>query len=254
MTTPYTAAFYTKWRGTSLESARQIVPFILEIVQPRSVVDVGCGVGTWLAAFHATGVTNLLGIDGAHVRPEQLLIPPHLFRASDLAVTVDVDQTFDIAVSLEVAEHLPKSRAESFVADLVRLAPVVLFSAAIPFQEGEGHINEQWPAYWAELFGRHDYVSVDCIRDRFWCDENVEYWYAQNAVLYVRRDRLDQGVGATTLREAFSRARPGMPLPLVHPLRYLDLADPRRMSLARSLKTIPTVAVSMMLRRLKRRS
>ncbi len=252
MTTPYTPAFYAKWRGTSLASAQRIVPFVVDIVQPRSVVDVGCGVGTWLTAFQSSGVTKFLGIDGTHVRPEQLLIPPHLFCATDLAASIDVGQTFDLAVSLEVAEHLPTSRAESFVADLVRLAPVVLFSAAVPFQEGEGHINEQWPAYWAELFTRHEYVSVDCIRQQFWCDEKVEYWYSQNTLLYVKRDRLNRG--ATRLRELYEAARPGAPLPFVHPLRYLDLADPRRMSLARSLKTIPKVAASMLLRRLSKRS
>ena len=86
---------------------------------------------------------------------------------------------------------MPPERGERFVADLVALAPVVLFSAAIPGQGGTDHINEQWQDYWARLFAKHDYVALDFLRLKFWNDSRIEWWYRQNIILYVRRDRVE---------------------------------------------------------------
>src|SRR5205085_11975533 len=107
------------------------------------------------------------------------------FRAIDLREPFELPRTFDLAVSLEVAEHLPASSASAFVESLTRLAPAVLFSAAVPHQGGWNHLNEQWPQYWAEIFARHGFFPVDCLRERFWDRPNVRWWYAQNMVLYL---------------------------------------------------------------------
>jgi hypothetical protein len=111
---------------------------------------------------------------------------------------------FDLAVCLEVAEHLPASRAALFVADLVKLSPVVLFSAAIPGQPGVHHVNCQWPAYWADLFAFHGYGCRDEYRWPLWDDDRIESWYRQNVLIF------QQGYEVTT------------PRPLVHPF-YWDL-------------------------------
>ncbi len=115
-------------------------------------------------------------------------------------------------MSLETAEHLPESRAESFVANIVNLAPQVLFSAAIPFQRGTHHVNCQWPDYWQRLFGIHNYVALDVIRPAIWDDENIDFWYRQNTVLYVRRDRLEKEPGLRALMSGENRLKR-----LVHP-------------------------------------
>jgi hypothetical protein len=78
------------------------------------------------------------------------------------------------------------------VEDLTRHGSLVMFSAAIPSQGGENHLNEQWPSYWADLFAAKGYVAVDCLRRRIWDDERVAFWYAQNLVLYVTPERLEQ--------------------------------------------------------------
>src|SRR5271165_3642324 len=90
-----------------------------------------------------------------------------------------MERQFDLAISLEVAEHLDSKYASSFVAALLKSSPVVCFSAAIPFQDGVNHVNEQWPDYWARLFASHDYLAIDCIREKIWDNEKVELWYAQ---------------------------------------------------------------------------
>lgn len=221
MSQPYTADFFAAHRDGARRSARVIVPLVLELVSPRSVIDIGCGDGTWLAAFREYGAEDVQGIDGDYVDRDRLQIPRERFRAHDLARLLELDRTFDLAVSLEVAEHLPAEAADDFVASLARLAPVVLFSAAVPYQGGTDHVNEQWPAYWAERFARHDFLPVDCLRRRVWANPDVEWWYAQNAFLYVARGRLESD---SALAREYEAAGP-VALPLVHPQRFVEWVE-----------------------------
>jgi SAM-dependent methyltransferase len=191
-----------------------VLPWLLELLEPESIVDVGCGTGTWLQAARENGIDDVLGLDGPWVRPDVLEIPPERFLAIELAAPPKLDRTFDLVLSLEVAEHLPPSQAEDFVDQLTALGPVVVFSAAVPGQGGAGHTNEQWPGYWSELFARRGYEAVDCLREVFWDDEAVDWWYAQNLLLFARPAALD---AVPRLREHPSRRK--TPLSLVHPRR-----------------------------------
>ncbi|HEV3481456.1 MAG TPA: methyltransferase domain-containing protein [Candidatus Acidoferrales bacterium] len=224
MSEPYTKGFFADIRAGSVRSAEEIVPLVLGLVPARSVVDVGCGDGSWLSVFRRNGVLDVLGIDGDYVQRDTLQIPPEQFQAADLSKPVQAGRKFDLAVSLEVAEHLPPESAATFVESLTQLAPVVLFSAAIPLQGGMHHVNEQWPDKWAGLFQEHGYRLVDCIRKRVWQNEAVEYWYAQNALLFVRSDVLE---GNKSLALEFERTNLNQ-LRLVHPRKYLELASPHR--------------------------
>jgi trans-aconitate methyltransferase len=190
--TIYDSAFYSTYESDSIESAREILTIVKTLVNPKSVVDVGCGIGTWLKVWRDFGVYEITGIDGDYVIRENLLIPPERFKAMDLTAPGDPVARFDLVQSLEVAEHLPAESAESFISFLCCLGPVVLFSAAIPYQGGTDHINEQWPEYWAALFKKHSYVTVDAIRDRVWTNPKVAYYYAQNALLFVHVDHVDR--------------------------------------------------------------
>jgi hypothetical protein len=197
-----------------------VVPFVLQVVQPKAVVDVGCGDGTWLAVFREHGVSDILGLDGDYVDRRQLQIPHDQFRVMDLSSPFALPRTFDLAVSLEVAEHLPPECAEGFVGSLARLAPVVLFSAAIPLQGGMHHLNEQWPEFWTTLFQAHDYVAIDCVRGRIWDNVDVEWWYAQNSLVFADAAFLRHHAG---LWAAFEAKNP-RPVNLVHPRLYVSRA------------------------------
>lgn len=184
----YDQKFFDALSASSSASAARILPEVVRLVSPRSAVDLGAGNGEWLAELRALGVTDVLGIDGDWVKPSALKIPQANFRAHDLRAPLALDRTFDLAISMETAEHLPPGRGEGFVADLVATAPAILFSAAVPGQGGTDHINERWPDYWESLFNKHGYVALDVLRLKFWDDETIAIWYRQNAFLYVRRD------------------------------------------------------------------
>jgi SAM-dependent methyltransferase len=191
------------------------VPLLLRLLSPSSVVDVGCGTGTWLGEFRRQGVSEIRGLDGDWVDRSDLRIPEEHFQLADLTQPPRLERTFDLVVSLEVAEHLPPEAADDFVALLAGLGPAIAFSAAIPGQGGTGHVNEQWPAYWSRRFAEHGFLAVDAIRPEIWMDEQVAWWFRQNLVLYVGEDRLGDypSLPSTTTGEL---------LPLVHPELFED--------------------------------
>ena len=197
------------------------MPILLELGQPRSVIDVGCGLGAWLAVFRRHGIADIWGVDGPHVERTLLEIPPDRFQPADLREPIRLPRRFDLVVSVEVAEHLPPECATTFVDSLTALGSVVLFSAAIPHQGGVQHLNEQWPDYWAERFGRNGYVAIDVVRPRIWGDERVEWWYAQNTLVYAERELVER---EPRLRAAYEATRLH-PLSVVHPRKYLWLID-----------------------------
>jgi peptidoglycan/xylan/chitin deacetylase (PgdA/CDA1 family)/SAM-dependent methyltransferase len=190
MNNVYTPAYYSTIEEGSRRSAREIVPLVLELTHPRNVVDVGCGPGTWLSVFEEFGIEEYLGIDGDHIDPNLLQIPRDRFVPFDLKNPLQLDRQFDLVVSLEVAEHLPVTHAETFIDSVTSLGPVVLFSAAIPLQWGENHLNGRWPCYWVQHFSKKGYIVVDCLRKTIWNRQNVEPWYAQNMLIFVRQDRI----------------------------------------------------------------
>ncbi|HEV3234434.1 MAG TPA: methyltransferase domain-containing protein, partial [Candidatus Dormibacteraeota bacterium] len=142
-------------------SAGEVLPMVFELVRPISVVDVGCWTGGWLAVARKLGVSDFLGVDAPMTDRSKLKIPEANFFPWDLNQPLRLERNFDLAISLEVAEHLGEHRSQAFVESLTSLAPVVLFSAAIPGQGGTGHVNEQWPAYWINRFEARGWTVLD---------------------------------------------------------------------------------------------
>jgi len=194
----YDDAFFAEHTDVTVQAARIIVPFLLRLARPKSVIDVGCAVGAWLKVFRENGAESIRGLDGRYVDRSKLLIDPACFTPVDLAQAVTVhrahtfrpDEGYDLAVCLEVAEHLPGSAAPGLVHTLTTLAPFVLFSAAVPGQRGVGHINEQWPSYWKSLFEEHGFRRLDPLRRHIWRDDRIPWWYRQNMFLYVSSDAM----------------------------------------------------------------
>lgn len=181
----YSTGFYDTINDGSLRSAYQVVPHVMQHLNPQSVVDIGCGEGAWLKVFAAYGA-EVTGVDGDHVDHQRLLIDPENFIWQDLNTMRPLGHQHDLVMSLEVAEHLPEKKADRFVELLTRHGETVLFSAAIPGQSGHNHINCQWPSYWVELFSQRDYGCLDEIRWKFWGDPGVEPWYRQNMLIFQK--------------------------------------------------------------------
>ena len=199
----YNSDFYESTQSAALESARVVVPLLFKLIQPSSVVDVGCGRGAWLSVFRENGVKRIRGIDGSHVDEATLLIDRDSFSAADLAKPFEIqgEGEYDLALCLEVGEHLISAAGKSLIRALTKAAPVVLFSAAIPGQGGTGHVNEQWPRYWQREFAEHGYVRLDPIRRQIWQDGRVQWFYRQNLLLYACAEAISSSASLQAERE-----------------------------------------------------
>jgi cyclopropane fatty-acyl-phospholipid synthase-like methyltransferase len=230
----YSQEFYVNRYEKTIHSANTILSIVLEhIPAVHSAVDIGCGVGTWLSVLQKKGVKDIQGLDGSWVDQDLLAIPRDCFKQIDLSKSViKLPQRYDLAISLEVAEHLPSDRAKEFVSSLTALSDYVLFSAAIPFQGGINHVNEQWQHYWVELFDVMDYVVHDFIRPKIWNDNQIPYWYRQNILLFSKQKKSKDSPHDSVGFDTWS-----MPLDLVHPDLYLKIDAKRSFKLFyRSLK------------------
>lgn len=192
MSDTYTNNFYDIIRPGVLTSVAAVVPVVYhDLLKPKSVIDIGCGEGWWANKFRELG-SNVLGVDGAYVSSSPLGSD---FKAVDIERVGSLSDIppAELVVCLEVAEHLKPFRAESFVKELCGLAPTILFSAAIPRQSGAGHINCQWPSYWAEKFNKYQFSVSGNIRDLFWDDDTIEPWYRQNLLVISSTPELYPG-------------------------------------------------------------
>ncbi|WP_162343341.1 methyltransferase domain-containing protein [Cyclobacterium salsum] len=166
-------------------SAEIIVPILSSLFKTSSVLDIGCGLGTWLKIFQESGVKDVLGIESAYMDMEKLVISKNKVIIHDLQKPLNLKRKFDLVVCLEVAEHLPESAADIFIRSITSHGNIILFSSAIPNQGGQNHINEQWPGYWQKKFKALGYVYYDMIRPYIWENEKVDLWYKQNIFLVI---------------------------------------------------------------------
>ena len=186
-TDTYDADFFRAMGDGPDENSKQVLCTAFTFLKPNSVIDIGCGTGKWVATAVMLGAREGFGVDGAYVPCERRLIAPDRFIERDLENTpLALGRKFDMAICLEVVEHLSRRRSESFVAELCNLSDLILFSAAVPFQGGTNHVNEQWLEYWAILFRREQFVPVDVIRDQIWLNAEIEWYYRQNVIFFCR--------------------------------------------------------------------
>lgn len=217
----YAKHFYENQAGGSARSASVVVPLLVNLLKPRSVLDVGCGAGTWCEAYSAAGVPTVHGVDGPWVDQATFRGPSFSafdFSTASMPFSLDLPtQRFDMAMTLEFVEHVEADRAQALVDLLTSVSDVVVFGAAIPGQGGKGHVNEQWLEYWREMFEAAGYTPFDAIRPLIWSDDRIQPWYRQNTIIYFKG-----GVPAEVKRvaEAAATANLSRPGSMVHPAMF----------------------------------
>jgi len=188
----YEKKFYRNQRADNMQSAREIVPIVLDFLkcgenEVPSIIDLGCGSGNWLSVFKEKGCC-VKGVDFGNIPEDTLMIDQSEFVRHDFSKEYVDNKRYSLSMSLECAEHISEEGAHAMVKTLMKLSDVVLFSAAIPYQRGKGHINERYQSYWVDFFDRMGYQVFDVIRGQVWNNKNVRGFYAENMFLFVNRE------------------------------------------------------------------
>ena len=238
MTRSYPADVHRAHSDMTDQSARLVMAHLMPIFEVGSIVEIGCGNAHWTRAGLELGASDHLVADGPWTDLSDLLVSADRFVPVDLTRPLALGRRFDLAICLEVAEHVPSDHAESLIDGLAGTADVVLFGAAIPYQGGYGHINEQRPSWWRDKFVRRGFAPYDLVRPKFWENASVHYWYRQNAFVYVSTSN-----GRATERAAAAerelRASPAL-FDAVLPERFEEVASYRSLSLKRFARRLPS--------------
>lgn len=234
----YTPKFYSAYADESRASAQCIVSKIVTLFHPKSVADVGCGVGTWLSVFRDLGVQTLRGFDGSYVQESEFRLSWDRFTPLDLEHPPrSPSSQFDVIVSMEVAEHISPDKADAFVDFLCSCSQVIAFSAAIPFQGGTDHRNEQWQSYWAEKFIARGYHASNLLSRHAWGTPDCAYYYQQNVVLYVHNR--SHWIASIPNAQWISDSTDCVKLNIVHPDKWLQANDESNIGLRRIAHALP---------------
>jgi SAM-dependent methyltransferase len=183
----YSKNFYLELAKTSDKSANVLAPLLIKKFHPFSVVDFGCGTGSFCKAFIANGITDVLGIEGEWILEVPAMMTEKWLKIQDLKSPISLQKRFDLAICLEVAEHLPPDSSRLLINSLVKASDRIAFSAAIPGQSGTEHINLQFPDFWGKLFEEHEYFLEWDPRNEIWNTKGLAPWYKQNLLIFHKR-------------------------------------------------------------------
>jgi hypothetical protein len=166
---------------------------IIKEYQPKQIIDFGCGTGALAKAFACLGV-QVQAIDG-YSEPDFSTHDNIRFTKLDLndidavhEFLKQFDAKFDLAISIEVAEHLNPAVSSSFIEWMTSVADVIVFSAAVPSQDGDGHINCRSRSDWYQFIKKYDFTIADTLRQHFISNPNLGLWHKFNVVDYVQKD------------------------------------------------------------------
>ncbi|GAA6201292.1 hypothetical protein NBRC116599_25180 [Aquicoccus sp. SU-CL01552] len=179
----------------AVRASGPISDFVVENLPVKSVIDVGCGTGGIAVGFREAGC-EVMGLEystaGLRYCRERGLNVRKFDLERDNYQDLGLENKFDLAVSTEVAEHLPAALSDRYVDTLCGLSDKVFMTAAIPGQGGVDHVNEQPHSYWIEKFERRGFLYngslSEMARSELRENRNVADWYSRNIMIFERNN------------------------------------------------------------------
>lgn len=199
----YNSEYYARdVEARAVRSAGSIADSIIATFAPKRVIDIGCGTGALLEALRERGC-EVFGLEYSDAALKYCSYRHLNVAKFDLESDAIGDESgFDVAVSMEVAEHLPEKIANRYVDLIAHMAPQIVFTAAPPGQGGTDHVNLQPPQYWKAKFQQRGFEYAEEVTQR-WHDDwqvggEVESWYYDNLMIF-RKKNLNDNLAAGRL-------------------------------------------------------
>ena len=164
----YDEQFFINNRAEGLKHAEWFVPLLVKVFNPKTMIDVGCGTGHFVEKARLLAI-DAYGIEGATRAHMGLGTAPMAWE--DLRKPLPQQHPYrwgrgDLAICIEVAEHIEPEYADVFTDNLCLLSDTIVMTAAPPGQGGLQHVNEQPEEYWQMKMAACNYnYNVDRTAD-----------------------------------------------------------------------------------------
>jgi len=183
----YDQKFFNNTLKFENASAKAFTDILIKHFSPKSVVDIGCGIGIYLANFEINNIT-ILGCDGSPAAISDSLVGDKI-KLHDLCEPFRSKLQFDLCLCLEVAEHLDENCAETLIKTLTGLSKTIIFTAATPGQGhlSIGHINEQPHEYWQKLFEQKNFTLNKKLTEKIkleMAEAKIVWWLTKNLMVF----------------------------------------------------------------------
>lgn len=181
----YSKNYYSRHANGSLNSANRILSLLSEFIHPNSVADIGCGTGTWGFTAEKIWGAQIFAFDRHRYDDCDMYISAEKYFQCDLRQKTRLGR-YDLAICVEVIEHIDQNYEDIVIDNLCACSDTLLFSGALPFQGGTGHINERPFSYWLEKFNMRGYTMIQDIRWSIWDQSDIEIWYRNNIMFLMK--------------------------------------------------------------------
>lgn len=187
----YDSRYYDYVNQTAEASAPAMAQSIVDLFNPRNVIDIGCGTGAFLQQLRKRSI-EVLGLEYSEDGLARCRAKGVSVRSWDLESNLPLaieNLNFDVTVSFEVAEHIPEPLSDRYIETLCSFSPVVVMTAATVGQGGLDHVNEQPHSYWISKMLLQGFVFQEAeslrIRSR-WKEAGVASWYSNNVMIFFK--------------------------------------------------------------------
>jgi len=187
----YNKKFYDDILAVDKEtkSSEKLAKAIKLYLKPKSVIDVGCGIGIYLKPLDLSGI-SCFGIEGSSIARKYSVFNKNRIIVADVTRKLNINKKYDLALCIEVAEHIPKKTSSILIGNLTSLSNIILFTSAPPGQGGTDHINEQKPQFWINLFNKKNFVfdkeKTEQIKN-FLIQKKCIWWIPANMMIFKKR-------------------------------------------------------------------
>ncbi|MBW1872771.1 MAG: hypothetical protein JRJ19_11945 [Deltaproteobacteria bacterium] len=190
----YDQEFFSEWGRTNsayVSSAKTVIDVLFENFKPGRVIDLGCGCGVHSYFLRKKGV-EVVCLDGVQPPEEHSFVSDIHIR--DLTVRFDnIWGDFDLALCLDVGEHIPKDLSGIFLENITSFCDTLLLACAPPGQGGHHHVNEQPKRYWIKRLAEHRFgynrkrtgILLETFKKNrtefMWMNEHISVYERQNS-------------------------------------------------------------------------
>lgn len=125
-----------------------LVKAVIDLFDPTSILDVGCGSGLYCKAFKENGVPMVHGYEGTQ-NVTSLGVYDEIIEIDLTKPIGQINRFYDLVLCLEVGEHVPKEYEQIFINNLYSMTSqyLILSWADIKQYSASGHVNSRSQKY-----------------------------------------------------------------------------------------------------------